>query len=360
MKKIKKISLLLTVVLIFSFTLSCSVLAHDSIKDIEENDKIYTSVPWEYELSVYSNSLCYEDDEGNYLEFCVGENKFAPKGIITLEDWKVQTVFEHFYLYDGDLERTNECFVDYEVTEKRQVNGYSCYYLQGKYAYGEDDIDGFFAYYFNAYVFATKENIFVVGYEDIEGKAENYGDLMTAVNGIVLNGTHFDGDKPEKNADHDFSNSPAFSDVVTSAQENLMGDVFEDDSMVVMVAVFIALFTIVPTLIVIIIAIVLISKYSKNKKKLKQYELTYGSVPTYNAHPQNYGGYGYNQPINAPYQPPVNPVYQQNPVNQNIPQTPSYVTNAVNNLEGQQPTQPAQRTLPPEMQENQINNENKF
>lgn len=360
MKNIKKLSLLLTVLLVLSFTLSSGAFAHDDIKSIEENDKIFTYVPWEYELSIFSDSLSYSDEDGNYIEFCVGENQFAPEGIIALKDWQIQKVFEHFYLYDGDLERINECFVDYEATEKREVNGYSGYYLQGNYAYSEEDLGDEFAYYFNAYVFATKEDIFIVAYEDINGNLENYGALMTAVDGIVLNGTHLDGDKPEKNADHDFSNSPAFSDVVTAAQENFMGDVFEDESMITMVSVFIALFTIVPTLILIIVAIVLISKYSKNKKKLRQYELTYGNVPSYNIPTQNYGGYGYNQPINQPYQPPVNPVYQQNPVNQNAPQTPSYVTNAVNNLEGQQPQQPVQNTLPPEMQQFQNNNENKF
>ncbi len=359
MKNNKRISLLIAFILIISFVFSFSVFAHDDIKLIEENDKIFASVPWEYELSVFSDSLSYYDEDGNYLEFCVGENKFAPKGITSLDKEQIQRIFEHFYLYESDLERTDECFVKYELTEKRKQNGYSCYYLQGNYAYSEEDLNGEFAYYFNSYIFATKENIFLVSYEDINGETEYYGDLMTAVYGIVFNGTHFEGDKPEKNADHDFSKSPAYEDVVIASQESFMGNMFEDDSMVSIVAEFIALFTIVPTLVLIIIAVILIIKYSKNKKKLKRYELTYGSIPQYNAYPQNYGGYAYNQPANQPYQPPVNPVYQQNPI-QNSPQTPSYVTNAVNNLEGQQPTQPTQMNLSPEMQENQINNENKF
>lgn len=332
MKNIKKLSLLIAIILVASIVFSFSVSAHDDIKEIEENDKIYAHIPWEYELSVYSNSLCYEDDEGNYLEFCVGENKFAPEGITSLEKGQVQKVFEHFYLYDGDLERIDECFVDYETTEKGEVNGYSCYYLQGKYSYDEEDIDGFFAYYFNAYVFATKENIFVVGYEDIEGNTEYHGDLMNAVYGIVFNGTHFKGDKPERNADHDFSNSPAYEDVVLASQ----GPIFEDGVLGI-AAVIAIIMTVVPTLVVIIIAIVLIRKYNKVKKTLRQYELTYGSISQYNAYNQNYGGYGYNQP----YQPPVNTAYQQNPVNQNYNQTPSYVTNAVNNLQ-EAPEQPIQ------------------
>ena len=344
MKKIRKLALSLVVILIVSLTFSFSVFAHDDIKYIEENDKIFTSIPWEYELSVFSDSLSYYDEDGNYLEFCVGENKFAPEGITTLDKGQIQKVFEHFYLYEGDIESIDEYPVRYEVTEKRKANGYSSYYLQGNYAFSEEELDGEFVYYFNAYIFATKENIFVVSYEDINGNTENYGDLMTAIHGIVFNGTNFENDKPEKNADHDFSNSPDYNEVVSGAQGALFGDIFEDDGMVTVVAVVIALMTIVPTVILIIIAIILIVRYSKNKKKLKQYEMTYGGSPRYNMQPQNYGGYGYNQPVNQPYQPPVNPAYQQNPINQNVQQTPSYVTSAVENLNEQinQTQQPVQ------------------
>ena len=360
MKRIKKLSLLLAVVLTVLFTFSLTAFANEDKKEIKENDKIYTVIPMEYELSVFSNNLSYGDDEGNTLTFCVGENKYASEGITSLKDWQIEAVFEHFYLYDGDLERADECSVKYELTEKRKANGYSCYYLQGNYAYSEEELNGDFAYYFNACVFATKEDIFVVGYEDINGNLENYGDLMVAINEIVLNGTNLNDDKPEKNANHNFSNSPAFEDAVLSAQEETISTVFEEGNIDgilsgVMISIFIA-----PTVILIVIGIVLITKYIKNKNKLKQYELTYGGipVPAYNPYPQNYGGYGYNPPINQPYQPTVNPVYQQNPVNQNTQQTPSYVTNAVENLEKTQPTQPAQTNLPPEMQENKIDNEN--
>lgn len=344
MKNIKRISLLLAVVLVFSIVFSVTAFAHDNIKNINENDKIYTVIPWEYELSVFSDNLSYIDDEANSLTFCVGENKFAPDGITALKDWQIETVFEHFYLYDGDLERTDECSVAYKITEKSKVNGYSCYYLAGNYSYDEEDIDTDWAYYFNAYVFATKEDIFIVGYEDINGNIENSEDLMVSVNGIVLNGTPLNGDKPEKNVDHDFSASPAYNEVVSGAQGTLFEDVFADEGMLSMVIVMIILLTIVPTAVLIIIASVLIIKYSKNKNKLKRYELTYGSISQYKVSSQNYGGYGYNQPVNQTYQPPVNPAYQQNPINQNVQQTPSYVTNAVENLNEQinQTQQPVQ------------------
>ncbi len=343
MKNIKRISLLLAIVLVLSLVFSVTAFAQDDVKPIEDNDKVFTFIPFDYELSIFFNNLSYYDKDGNYLAFCVGENKFAPKGITSLDKGQAQKVFEHFYLYDGDIERIDESFVQYELIEKRKVNGYSSYYFQGNYAFSEDELNGEYAYYFGAYMFATKENIFVVGYEDINGKTAKYEDLITAVEGIVFNGTCLEGEKPEKNANHDFSNSPAFNDVITAAQENLMGDVFEDEGMLSIVMGMIVLLTIVPTAVLIIIAIVIIVKYSKNKKELKRYELTYGSVPAYNPVQQNYGTYGYNQPVNHPYQPPASPVYQQNPI-QNAPQTPSYVTNAVENLNEQvnQTQQPVQ------------------
>jgi len=344
MKNIKKISLLLVVIFTFSITLSFNSFAHDDRKPIEDNDKIYANIPWEYEASVFTNSLAYSDEEGNTITYCVGENKFAPDGITKLTPEKAQVVFEYFYLYDGDIEGINECCVEYKTSDTPKVNGYSCYLLTGNYSYSE--VDGQcddFVYSFCSYVFATKENIFVVAYEGVDADVDNMSDLVVAVSGIVFNGTPLNGDKPEHNANHDFSNSPAFEDAVLKTQEETISRVMEEENIVgifagVMVAVFI-----VPTAILFIIAIVLITKYSKNKKLLKRYEMTYGDIPTYNAYQQNYGGYGYNQPYNQPYQqPPVNPVYQ------NKPQTPSYVTDAINNLEESKPQQPV---VAPETQE---------
>lgn len=212
-------------------------------------------------------------------------------------------------------------------------------------------------------MFATKENIFVVASESMNGNENNLQDLTSSVYGIVFNGTHFEGDKPERNGDHDFTGAPTYEEVIENSQQLFTDEILGDESLISIVAATLVLITIVPTLILSIVAIILIFKYSKNKKILKRYEQTYGNIPQYNTYPQNYGGYGYNQPVNQPYQPyqpPVNTAYQQNPANQNVPQTPSYVTNAVNNLENAQPTQPAQENITPETQENKIDNENKI
>ena len=71
MKNIKKLYFLLALISLISFTLSFTAFAHDDVKPIEDNDKIFTDIPWEYELSVFSDNLSYYDEDGNYLEFCV-------------------------------------------------------------------------------------------------------------------------------------------------------------------------------------------------------------------------------------------------------------------------------------------------
>ena len=355
MKNIKKLSILLAITLIITIAFSITAFAGD-IKEIEENDKIYSIIPVGYELSIFGDDLAYSHENGNYIEFCVDENKFAPKGITALNESQVEAVFKHYYLNEGNLERLSESYIACDKVEKIIANGYNCYYLTGKYAFSEKDLDSYFAYYFHAVVFATKEEIFIVAFESYEAISKlSDTDLPTVLSGIVLNGTHFEGDKPENNAEHDFSASPAYSEVVTAAQGALFGDMFEDESMVAVISAVILLFTVVPTAVVAIIAIVLIVKYSKNKKKLAKYEATYGNAQGYNPMQQNFGGYGYNPPVNQPYQAPVNPAYNPAPTYQNPPQTPSYVTNAVDNLEPKEDNQPAPTT---EAQAEVQNNEN--
>lgn len=321
MKDIKKLSLLLATVLVFASILSCNVFAHDDVKAIEENDKIYTSVPWEYEPYIYGDSLCYIDEEYNYIDIFVEENQFAPKGITALSEEQAQTVFTHFYLYDEDIQNQEYYDVKFAETKKATANGYSSYLLVGEYIY-EDEEE--YVYPFCAYLFATKENIFIVAYEKSDAETDDMHDILTAVSGIVLNGTHFDGDKPEINQDHDFTGSPTFAEAVANAEGTEYQDIysdFDDDVIGIVIAVMVVIF-IVPTVILIIVAIVLIVKYSKNKKKLNEYESAYGSVPNYNMPPQVFGSYNYGAPVNNAYQP--------NPANPNYPQTPSYVTNEIN------------------------------
>ena len=362
MKNIKKISVLLAILLIISASFSITALANDNSKEIEANNKIFAFIPADYELSVYDDDLAYSHENGNYIEFCVDENTFAPKGITALNKAQVEKVFEHYYLNEGDLESINDYTVAYDKVEKIIANGYNCYYLAGRYAFSEEDINTDFAYYFHSVVLATKEEIFVVAFESYEAISKlSATDLPTVLSGIVLNGTPFEGDKPENNADYDFSSAPDYDEVVLALQGNLLEDIFEDESMVTMLSVIIALFTIVPTAILIIIAIALIVKFTKNKKKLAKYEATYGNAQGYNPMQQNFGGYGYNQPmgqptyqpVNQPYQAPVNPAYNPTSSYQNPPQTPSYVTNALNNIESKEENQP---TPPIEEQAESQNN----
>lgn len=336
MKNIKRLSLMLAIAMIISVAFSVASFAEGNTKEIEENNKIYATIPADYELNVYGDDLAYSLENGNYIEFCVDENKFAPEGITALNESQVEKVFEHYYLNEGDLENLNEYVVKCDKVEKTTVNGYNCYYLTGAYAFSEGEIDSAFAYYFHAAMFATKEDIFTIVFESYE-KTPKLSEtaLPEVISGIVFNGTHFENDKPEANADHDFSASPAYDEAIAAVQGDFFEDVMQDETVVLGTIAGILLVTVLPTLIVVIFAIAFIVKYVKNKKKLKKYEMAYGSVPAYNTVQPNYGGYGY-QPVNQPYQPTVNSAYQ------NLPQTPSYITNALNNLRSQAEQQPQQ------------------
>ena len=273
------------------------------------------------------------------------------------------------YKYYCDIDTS---YYEHKISKAQieKINGISSYVLCGDMISKYDECDdledesgnivpgGICKQYFSVYIFATRENTIIFSYESVEEKTKKDVETVEKImKTVLINGTYFDNE--QLSVTHNFVNSPAFEDAVQTAAENYNPfDEMDAEIFGPLIAMCFVIF-VGPVIAIILVAVINIVKYSKNKKKLKRYELTYGSISQYNAYNQNYGGYGYNQPINQPYQPPVNPVYQQNPI-QNAPQTPSYVTNAVNNLEGQQPTQPAQTNLPPEMQENQINNENKF
>ncbi len=343
MKNFKRFLIIFAVFLLISSVLSCSAYAsktfdYSDYNSLPENDKIMACLPEDYYYEPFGAGFGYCDEDGDILDFAIDENKFAPEGITSLTKEQVQEIFIHYYIYCGELEREFEIETNFISTKKVKKNGLYTYELKGSYNYGDD----FYNYNFCAYVFATIEDIFVITYEASEDGIANMADISNVMATLAINGTFFEGDNPS--ILHNFENSPSYNEVLESMRENDIlesGPIFEDGVLGI-AAVIAIVMTVVPTLIVIFIAIVLIRKYNKVKKTLRQCELTYGSISQYNAYNQNYGGYGYNQPINQPYQPPVNPVYQQNPVNQNAPQTPSYVTNAVNNLEGQQPQQPVQ------------------
>ncbi len=366
MKNIKKLPLLLATFLILTSIFCINTFAEENEPYIVDTSTIYAEIPAGFNYLPFYDSFYFSNTDGDCIQVFQAENFNLENGVKKLTKEKAFDIYKYYLNVDT-------AFYDYKINESKveKVNGISSYVISGEILteYTEcdsyDDESGnivpgdYCSQYFIVYIFATKENTIIVSYESGGEKTKkNIEEAERLIKTVLINGTYFDNEK--LSVSHNFANSPAFEDAIQTATENYNpADNMDMEFFGPIMAVFSLIF-LGPVIIFIVVAIINIVNYSKNKKKLKRYELTYGSIPQYNAYPQNYGSYGYNQPVNQPYQPPVNNAYQQNPINQNVPQTPSYVTNAVNNLEGAQPTQPAQTNLPPEMQGIQNSNENKF
>ncbi len=325
MKNIKKISKTLAIAFILSSLFCIGAFAHtENCVEIEKNNKIYACLPEGYEYYGYTDNLCYCDAEGNTIAFGICENKFAPNGITELNESKIQTIFDYIYLAEGDMEYVNSYDVTYSSIEKRTVNGMQAYEIKGHY-------ENTFVYPFCAYIFATKEDVIAVVYEDINDRIADYSDIKHTLETLVINGTYLGNDKPT--VTYNFEGLPSFEQAIEQAEESYDNGFYDDimgDGLMNAVAGFIVLFTVVPTLVIVIIAIVSIVKYIKNKEKLSQYERVYGPLEMYNApmqypgqnfaagYSQNYGS-AYNQspanPYNIPYSQQAQPVtpIQQNP-----------------------------------------------
>lgn len=367
MKNIKKLSLILALFLIFSSLFCISSFAEEKENFIIDTNTVYAEISDDYRFFPYDDRFYFINEEVGTFWVFQAENFNLENGVKNLTKEKAFDIYKYYFDIDTS-------YYDYIISKGQieKVNGISSYVLLGDIISEYDECDeledesgnivpgDICKQYFIVYIFATRENTIIFSYESVGEK--NQEDLETVkkmMKTVLINGTYFDNEK--LSVSHNFTASPYFEDALQTSIDNY--DVFGEmgEELMVPFVLMAIVFFCGPLVIIIIVAAVNIVKYSKNKKVLKRYELTYGEISKYNAYQQNYGVYGYNQPVNQPYQPPVNPAYQQNPINQNIQQTPSYVTNAVNNLEANnQPQQPVQPNIPPEMQENQVNNENKI
>ena len=369
MKSIKKLALMLALFLILSSLFCITSFAEEKETFIIDTNTVYAEVPDDFRFFPFNDRFYFINEEIGRFWVFQAENFNLENGVKNLTKEKAFDTYKYYFDIDTD-------YYNYQISKGQieKINGISSYVLLGDIISEYDECDELedesgnivpgeiCRRCFIVYIFATRENTIIISFESSGEKTkEDIQKVKKIMETVLINGTYFDNEK--LSVSHNFTNSPDFEDALLTAVNNYDAFSEMDSSLKVMFIVTIFVLFCAPVIIIIIIAIVNIVKYSKNKKKLKKYQMTYGSISQYNAYNQNHGGYGYNQPVNQPYQPFVNPAYQQNPVNQNIPQTPSYVTNAVNNLEGNQinqPTQPVQSTLPPEMQEFQNNNENKF
>ncbi len=350
MKNIKKLSLLLATFLILTSIFCINAFAEEKEAFIVDTSTIYAEIPTGFDYFPFSDSFYFSNTDGDCIQILQAENFNLENGVKKLTKEKAFDIYKYYFNIDTT-------FYDYRISEgkTKKINGISSYVISGEIVteYTEcdsyDDESGnivpgdYCSQCFIVYIFATKENTIIVSYESGGEKTKkNIEEAERLIKTVLINGTYFDNEK--LSVPHNFANSPAFEDAIQTAAENYnpaenMDMEFFGPIMAVFSLIFLG-----PVIIFIVVATISIVNYSKNKKKLKRYELTYGNIPTYNAFSQNYGGYGYNQPVNQPYQAPVNPVYQQPTVNQNLTQTPSYVTNAVENLDGQlnQSQQPIQ------------------
>ena len=358
MKKNKKLSLVFVLVLVFSSLFGITSFADENESFVIDTDTVYAEIPGNFSFFPYNDRFYFINEEIGRFWVFQAENFNLENGVKYLTNDKAFDIYKYYF----DIDTT---YYDYHVSKGQieKVNGISSYVLLGDIISEYDECDeledesgnvvsgDICKQYFIVYIFATRENTIIISFESVGEKTkENIETVKKIMKTVLINGTHFDNET--LSVSHNFTNSPTYKDALQIAMDNY--DVFSEmgEELIIPFVIMAILFFCCPLAIIITVTVVNIVKYSKNKKILKRYELTYGDISRYTAYPRNYNGYGYDQPANQSYQPPVNPVYQQNPINQNVPQTPSYVTNAVNNLEIAQSTQHTQENKP-EIQKNE-------
>ena len=300
------------------------------------NDKFYAEIPENFEITdAYGEGHYYFVDTVEFkdsFEIYVEGNILFPDGIKNTDIAIIKNRFSNFI----NVEDSSE--LEIEKAEIGNINGISACYV-----YGITN-DGISEEFLHAYILTTKENLFIVttsNYIDAYEKEPEF--LKEFMRNFLVNGTYYNGEKLTKS--HDFSKAERYIDALE--RDVLTENYYSYHSGTAGIGLMIVLIG----LCLPIVTIVFLVLYLKTKKKLKEYKEFFGSIEqarmamrqhymqnsSYQPY-QNNGGYFSNVPnINA-YKGNQQPVYQ-----------PQY-----------QPTQPAQTNLPPEMQENQVKNENKF
>ncbi len=332
MKNIKKISIFFATIFIFSSVFCCtSFAAKEYTGYIVDTDLVYAELPADYELSYVDNYYYFVDSDYNSIVIEAMENKTAPKGITELTDEEVVDFFFNVYLLEGD-----ESYADYYKllkvkAEKTEVSGMSAYVITGKFS------EEGFVYPFCSFIFATKENVFMVTYEQTEDEELEKDDINEVMASFSINGTYFDGDIPT--FIHDFSNAVPYKDALAEADKEILyedKEIFSDDILgygydeemmgeaigftkVVLVIIFI-----IPFAIISIVAIIMIILYIKNKKKLNSLEEQFGPLESLRNYPMqsmninNYNTGNANAGVTTDngYIPYVQMPVQQSPVQQ--------------------------------------------
>lgn len=335
----KKAIKILSLVLIF---IVCFGILSASAKGIVlSNDKFYAEIPEDFEVvddygddHYYFEGVSSIDYQENLtttiynLEIFVEGNIIFPEGIKDTDIGVIKDRFSKFI----NVEESSE--LEIKKAEKGNINGITACYI-----YGITD-DGISEEFLHAYVLTTKENVYIITTSNYIGAYEKEPEFLKEfISSFLVNGTYYNGEKLSK--EYNFSKAEHYIDALE--RDVLTDNYYTYHSGTAGIGLMIVLIG----LCLPIITIVFLVLYIKTKKKLKEYKEFFGSIEQARIAMRQH----YMQ--NSSYQP-----YQNNGgYYTNVPNMNAYNGNQ---QPYSQPQQPAQSTIPPEMQENKNNNENNF
>lgn len=302
MNKTKKLFALIFSAVALLSALSPSIFAIKS-DNIIDTDCFYAEIPEDYTLSGYyseGESICFNDDDFNNVKIARHKNDGdkIKNGIANTGDDELWLLVREVNAFDDDMNG------EISTSGKGKVNGLTYYFARGKvYDVFFTDKEDSYCYDFCTYLFATKEYIYEITFEefcDEYSDVAEFEDVKKILKTVAINGTYFDGESLEKQ--HRFSNEP-FENV---ASETANTDLTDEETIILSVVIIVLL--VVPTLALCIIAIGLIVKYIKRKKIIDEYEIKIGMANVYNRNGYSPNGYQtpYTQNINGGFNPTGN------------------------------------------------------
>lgn len=284
--------------------------------------EIYVTLPDGYEAEMWDEQtfLSYVNLDSDYIYVSCVENKDAPKGIKALTQEQATKICTD--LYEDILSETwyeEDFTLEIKESEKKTINGVLAHRLNGTVAtvYSGEEETSYYA--FEAYLLATKENIFMIFFEDNSEIFHEQEDVAATIPTIAINGTYFDGEKNTLQCD--FENAPDFeSCVVATINDYWYGDYDDSVGEMMMYGTVTMIIGVIFALLVVAAFVALcVMNYTKNKK-LEAYERMYGplnyvTTPMYvpvavPQQPQPPVQQNAQQPAPPPMQPPVVPPVQ--------------------------------------------------
>ncbi len=313
----KTVSLLLVTVLILS--LSVTAFAGVTVEDIVNTKEISYIVPEDYEYCLFSEEeyLQYSHDEleGEIYIFCE-ENTDLPQGVKDLDESDALEVLKATFFLQGLYDDTYD--IDVNSASLVNINGVSAYEINLCYSDSTGLLSSSGAL---CYILATKENTFVVAFDDIDDKFDNFETSKDFVTRLGVYGTYFDGEKTTINQPE--GELPTFSEHVkktneimdswvdnaieynVGAGEDILGeDILGEDVMGAAAIGFVILGLGALVQLGLIVAVVVLAiKNSQKSKRIKDYEARLAGCPNV--------GYNYNP---APISTYPQQAYGQQPV----------------------------------------------